>query len=219
MSYVTALESEVPWAFLAVRATAQGAPRWMLVEGENGGSCEVDIGAIADRLRVLLAGDPPGRALDDGALEWLTESVTTAAREEHRLLPRRMIRGLDQGHDVIRSWAEGARKHGNWDHAGRWERLAAATRPSADEAPDLYAVAERWLTLVAPLLEEHQRGEQRRARFTLLRDITPRLKAHPFPIDEVERHFSGVPYAAPLADRVSACIIGVPTVSRPEAAE
>jgi hypothetical protein len=210
MSYVTPLRSTHPWAFLSVRATAHGAPRWMLVEPGRDPRCEVDIGRISDRLRQLLADDPRARALDPIVMEWLDRALSEAARAEHRMLPRRMLRALHQMGEVVSVWAEDASKRAEWELSERWSRIASVATPTGDEfEPDLYAVAERWLTLVVPLLEEH-REQHRRARYTLLKDITAGLRSKPFNIDEVEAHFSGVPVAAPLAERVSACIIGVP---------
>ena len=128
------------------------------------------------------------------------------------MLPRRMLRALHQMGDVVSWWAEDASKRAQWELSERWSRIASvatATATGGEFEPDLYAVAERWLTLVVPLLEEH-REQNRRSRYTLLKDITAGLRKNPFNIDEVEAHFSGVPVAAPLAERVSACIIGVP---------
>lgn len=212
MSYVTPLRSESRWAFLSVRATAHGAPRWMLIEPGRATECEFDIGRISDRLRELLGDDPPSRALDERATEWLDQVLDEAAREEHRMLPRRMQRALDQMRDVVSLWADEAGVSGHWELHRRWSSIAAVALPATGESePDPYAVAERWLTLVVPMLEEH-RQQQRRSKYTLLKDITGRLRANPLDIDEVEAHFSGVPVAAPLAERVSACIVGVPEV-------
>lgn len=111
----------------------------------------------------------------------------------------------------LAAWAEQAKSNEDWKLSGRWERLAGATLPSVDDAPDLYVVAERWLTLIAPKLEEHRRRQHRRAHFTLLRDVTPNLRLSPLLIEDVERQFSGIATAAPFADRVSACILGIPS--------
>jgi hypothetical protein len=211
MSYVTALRSPEPWAFLSVRATARGAPRWMLVEGQRDSRCEVDIRQITGRLRELLADDPPSRPLDTEVLAWLEHALARAALAEHQMIPRRMLRALAQMSDVVRVWADHAARIGDWDLEGRWSRIASVAQPGrVESAVDPYAVAERWLTLVAPVLENHRQTQDRRARYTLLRDITRWLRENQFDIVELENHFADLPVAAPLAERVSACIIGVP---------
>ena len=70
-------------------------------------------------------------------------------------------------------------------------------------------MAERWLQLIAPVLEQHRAGNPRRL-YVLIDDITSRLTSQPFDLAEVEAAFFGVPNLPPLADRVSACILGVP---------
>jgi hypothetical protein len=78
-----------------------------------------------------------------------------------------------------------------------------------ESRPDPYAVAERWLNIVAPKFEEY-RSEARRTKYVLLRDITPRLLAQPFDLESVEEAFSGLEVAAPMSERIAACILGVP---------
>ena len=88
--------------------------------------------------------------------------------------------------------------------------MSQAAQPSPDETgPDPFAVAERWLELITPALDDH-RSTTRGRRYVLIDDITPGMKANPFELGEVEAHFSGLPVAPPLADRVTACILGVP---------
>ena len=183
----------------------------MLVEGQGTRDCEVDIRQITGRLRELLADDPPSRPLDTEALAWLEHALVSAAQAEHQMIPRRMLRALAQMGDVVRVWADHAARTGDWDLEGRWSRIASVTEPGRVESgADPYAVAERWLALVAPVLEDHRQTQDRRARYTLLRDITQWLRENQFDIAELESHFSDLPVAAPLAERVSACVIGVP---------
>jgi hypothetical protein len=48
-----------------------------------------------------------------------------------------------------------------------------------------------------------------------IRDITKRLKATRFPLEQVEDAFAGIETTVPLAERVSACILGVPELHQP----
>ena len=92
----------------------------------------------------------------------------------------------------------------------RWTALVEVAQITIDESrPDPYAVAERWLSLVTPVLEEY-RSTNRRVKYVLLRDITPRLIAHPFVLEDVEEAFSGLELTSPMAERIAACILGVP---------
>ena len=110
---------------------------------------------------------------------------------------------------VLTAWAHTARQAGDEAVAARWQQLArlADTSP-ASLAVDPYVVAERWIAYVSPVLES-ERDRNRRRPYILLRDITKRLISQPRDIATVEEAFAGLPLESPLADRVSACILGV----------
>jgi hypothetical protein len=209
---VSPVHSTTPWAFFAVAGTAHGAPRWILLEGHPA-IATLDIESISDRLRVHLAEDPPSRAFDEHADLWLNEFLTAASSVERQLLPRRMQRALVQmGHSTAQ-WARVADSLGDSNVADHWRAIARfATPDDVDAAPDPYLVAQRWLELVAPALER-ERAARRRSRYLVLSDIDKRLISEPLDVSEVEKAMSGLPVAAPLERRVSACILGVPDLS------
>ena len=165
---------------------------------------------VADQLRLRLMDDPPNRRLDDVAVHWLDVCLEQAAKAEVALLPRRMQRALQQMQHVTTAWAKQCQQAADEAAANHWQVIHDLASPRTDrDAPDLVAIAERWLQLIAPVLDQHQRDNPRR-RYTLIGDITSRLTADPFELGDVEEAFFGVPDAPPLADRVSACILGVP---------
>ncbi len=207
---VSPIRSAGPWAFFAIAGTAHGAPRWLLLEGSVGEQVTVELDEISDRLRTLLAGDPPSRSFDEEADRALNVFLTQADRVERRLLPRRMRRALAQMRSVTTRWAADEDRRSAPADAERWRALARFASPADDHAvPDPYLVAQRWLELVAPLLEA-ERVVRRRAPYVVLADIEQRLLATPLPLGDVERAMSDLPLAAPLERRVSACILGVP---------
>lgn len=210
LARVAPVRATSTWAFLAVRSTAHGAPRWMLVRPDGRPRCETDLGRVAAALRAALRDDPEDRELDEAAADRLTDCLAIAAREELGLLPRRSQRALDQMRQVTQAWARGLQEQAEELTAQRWLALRDLARPAGDaQHGDPFVVAERWLELVAPRLEAHRTATRGR-RYALLRDITKGLERDPLPLAEVETAMSGLPQATPLAERVSACILGVP---------
>ncbi len=205
VSWVSPVEASHPWGFFAVTAVAHGAPRWMLVEH---GTCLTDLDEIALRLRELLAEDPPSRKLDESGVDELKTLVEVASIAERRLLPRRMLRALDQMSVILKDWANRARARGDEGGATDWLELERLTSHS-EHGPDPYRVAECWLTLVNPV-KERFRNENRSGRYVLLRDIDPLLRQDPLGWEQVATAFQGLPIADPLEKRVSACILGIP---------
>jgi len=201
------VRSAEPFGFLAVAATAHGAPRWLLVRG---GRALADLTDICESLPELLRDDPETVALDEPALELLREVLDAASRAERSLLPRRMQRALAQMRATCDRWAAQCRRRGDEQDAVRWTVLAEAAAGSAEHQPDAYALAEAWLAVVRPRLDDHRR-QHRRARYVLLRDIDADLATAPLGIDAVEQECSGLLQELPLGERVRACILGLPS--------
>ena len=160
LARVAPLSTHRPWAFFAVAATANGAPRWMLVERDANPTCIVDLSEVTARLRSHLSEDPPGQSLDEDALEWLGVSLDIATRAERQLLPQRMKRALDQMGRVLTRWADAARKRSDESAASSLLKLAELTGESDQPEVDPYLVAERWLTLVGPVFDAHRAGHR-----------------------------------------------------------
>lgn len=204
---LAAVASPVPWAFLAIAATANGAPRWLLLDGERLDPV-VGLDEVTARLRARLAGDPRSVPVGE-ALGLLDRALDVATRVEHRLLPRRMQRALDQLRRVTAVYARDASRRGDEQGAARWSAIGALADPSREgPRPDLDAVAERWLALVRPHLDA-ERARRRFQQFVLLREIDKRLEAEPLPLAAVEAAFRDLAVMAPLDDRVVACVLGV----------
>lgn len=208
---VAPLASSSAWAFFAVSATTHGAPRWMLLEGARASKATVDLNDVAARLRDHLSDDPPAHDLDDVAIRILDTMIDAASRFEYQLLPRRMRRALAQMSVVLGAWTRRLQRESDEDGAEHLRSLARLSDVGSGPPPvELSLVAERWLSLVGPRLEQKRR-ERRSARYVLLKDIERDLIADPLPLDQVLDGFSGLPESKPLADRISACILGVPT--------
>jgi superfamily II DNA or RNA helicase len=206
---ISVVSSERLWAFLAIRAgSGQGAPRWLLLEGE-GLRAVVGLDDIADRLRAHLVGDPPAVRLEE-AVPWLDAVLDAAARAEQLLLPRRMRNALEQLGRVAGRYAVAARKAGQEPIGARWAAIAGlADQSVSGPRPDPYAVAEVWLQLVRPRLDA-ARIRLRHQAFVLLRDIERDLDRQPVELDTAESAFGGLARMAPVDERVAACILGVP---------
>ncbi len=212
LSRVAPVTSARPWAFFAVSAASHGAPRWILIESDGAPREITDLNEIADRLRVLLGENPESRPLDQAASEVLGRFLRIASKAERQLLPRRMLRALEQMSRVLKQWARQAQGVGDETRATQWmeiERLVS----DGEVQVDPHLVAEGWLGLVAPVFEE-QREESRHARYIQLKDIQTRLIRSPLPYERVVDAFVDLPLTTPLERRVSACIVGVPAAAQ-----
>lgn len=211
LSRVAPVASDSVWAFFAVRTARDGAPRWMFIEPGAAAPCLTDLPQVAGALRRRLEADPANRVLDDRATKWLDACLDVARRGEVELLPRRLQRALRQMQTVTTAWKQAARRAGDEPTGQRWKAIAGMLESPGDgDVPDPASIAERWLELTADRMEEF-RAEHPRRRYVLIDDVTSALVERPLPIGEVEAAVSTVDAARPLAERVSACILGVPS--------
>jgi superfamily II DNA or RNA helicase len=206
---VSPVRSSVPWAFLAIQGSSDGAPRWQYLHGHDLRPVG-DLDVICRHLRTHLADDPPSRGLDDDATALLDRALTVAARTEIDMLPRRLRRALEQMDTVLDAWIAACRRAGDELNATALVALRRLAHPDAvDGCADPYSLAERWLTVVADDLNAY-RQTHRHKPYILLRDVTPTLEAKKPPLDTLHAAFEDTPVVTPLAERVSACILGVP---------
>jgi hypothetical protein len=210
--HLSPVASATPWAFLAIAGGASGAPRWLLVEGD-GGEARVSLDDVVERLRELLADDPPTCSLEDGrVLAALDRALDAATRAERSLLPRRHQRALAQLSARCDDWAGAAALAGDESAHREWKAIGAlAHRPAESAGPDPFLVAEAWIDLVRPRLDAF-RSRARSRPFVLLRDLDDELRSHPLALQVVRNAFADLPVQAPLGERVTACILGVPGV-------
>lgn len=208
LARVCPIRSTTPWAFFAVTGVGHGAPRWIMLEGKDAHPI-TGLENIVGPLREKLSDNPPSLSFDPLCEEWLNRYLNAATRFELLLLPRRLLRALDQMGQVTEQWATNAARLGDHETSERWKAVRALATPSEETHPDPYLVAERWLELVQPLLVE-ARNAHRRSRYLRLKHITPVLRTEPFGVEQVEKMFTGLPLGAPLSKRVTACILGIP---------
>lgn len=204
---VSPVVSSLPWAFFAVAGTQQGAPHWILLEEDPPRELH-NLADVTERLRELLAEDPPARAFDSACEDRLSLFLDRAIRLDHVLLPRRLVRALEQMQRLTGEWAEAAFKQQAYAEAQRWRRLQEVATGQASPKPDPYVAAQRWVDLVKPRLLDHQRSTRR--RLVRLKDIDATLRREPLGLTAVEKAMEGIPTVLDIDTRISACILGMP---------
>jgi hypothetical protein len=142
----------------------------MVLEGGNLRAA-VGVEAVAVRLRAHLCDDPPNVAFDENCEHWLDLFLAAAAREETKLLPRRMQRALEQMTEMTHTWenrhltaetrqppssgGESAQRPGTslptvtsdstptWSarHGGTWYDHSSSTSPSLATIADTFGCA------------------------------------------------------------------------------
>jgi hypothetical protein len=211
LARVAPVAAPVPWAFLALSGTQHGAPRWMVLEDESLRST-VGVEAVAVRLRAHLSEDPPNVAFDENCERWLDRFLAAAAREETKLLPRRIQRALEQMARVTWEWGRQAFNSQDQAVGHQWWQVSGVANPRREDENrlDPYLVGEAWWDLVRPLFADIPPRRRRRRRYARLRDLNDILQTRPLALSSVHDALQRIPVIQPVDKRVNAAIIGIP---------
>lgn len=215
LARISPVRTRHPWAFFAVTGSSTGAPYWILLDqlDEPNPDALTDLEDICRRLRTRLADNPERAELDEHAVTVLEHGFHAAAHAEHQLLPTRMRRALAQMRTVTHQWSTTHVPTAGDESGPLYQRLAelARTVTTTGDTPqaDPYIVAERWLSLLRPYLDEYRRTHRRHALLRIT-DITQQLVTNPPPTQSLMETFDELPAFIPVDHRATACILGVP---------
>jgi SNF2-related domain/Helicase conserved C-terminal domain len=211
VSSVSVVQAEIPWAFFAIAGTEWGAPRWVYLD-EDRVDPVIDLESVEIALRRRLGPSIVDRPLDEKAAAVLTAFVTRLKASEHLLLPKKKQRALEQMAKVLKRYATQAAKVGDEDRMRLAHELAGlVNRQFEDQAVDLRALADCWLSVISPywIACLTRAGRSRPLR---LRDIDADLlnKDTQIPTDTLRSAFEHTSlFVKPLDRRIVAAIVGV----------
>jgi superfamily II DNA or RNA helicase len=209
--HFSVVPAATPWMFLCLTSGSFGAPRWLLVPAPEAAPV-TDLEAIATGLRARLDPSVDSLVIDERIEATQARFLERLPIIERELLPRRKQRALEELQAVIEAFLE-AGALGRWtEELDRLERLRALlTGRVAGAPPDWDEIATRWLDLIRPTWFELL-ARPRRTRPLRLRDIRGTLiEQGEGLIVRIAGLFAEVPRLPPVEERISACILGLPT--------
>ena len=215
VSCISLVESHRPWGFFAVAGLDRVAPRWILLDGFDAAP-EADLARIADALTSRLSPDTANHALDERAGEVIAQLTQRLQACEWELLPMRRRRALTLAGSVLPKWRKAASAEGDAERAQLLWRIESLLKPAAGEEPhpDPRAVADAWLRVLRPVQQrEMQRTSRGKKRLWTLNDLRKPLIEEPLGTDVLARAFERISLLPPVAERVVAMVVGVPTSS------
>ncbi|RLA45127.1 MAG: helicase [Gammaproteobacteria bacterium] len=205
LSRVSLVSAQKPWALFCVTGGSFGAPRWVLIPGQNSKPI-TELSQISNTLRERLTSCTENRKLDGKSSQTLQHFLEMLADNEKNLLAQKKRRALDELSFVIQKLLASTTQQKTIDHLLRLKQLLES--PSKDQQPDWDEVASRWLDMIRPVWFERLTG--RRNKPLLLKDIRKDLLARPdWLIKSLEENFREFPLLPSIEERIKACIVGV----------
>ncbi len=209
---VAVVRARRPWAFFALRTGPYAAPAWILYPAP-GRPPLTDFAEIAEALRARLTPAPEPAELDADAAALLQAFSQRLQRAERRMLSRRKQRALEEMEAVLEGFSQRlAAERGSLKRIEAYGALLRTLRAQEGEASlDWDEIAVRWLELIRPVWYRRL-SESRRTRPLVLRDIRPTLlDMEPELGPQVLERFEELPATAPLAARITVCMLGIPS--------
>lgn len=212
VSCISVVHSSQPWGFFAVGGLDRIAPRWILLDGPTA-QPESDLGRIADVLRERLDPSTSNHPIDRDAEEVISVLTTRLRECERELLPMRRRRALKLADRVLPMWMKAASSSGDLTRVRLLQRIERMLAPAPEDAmhPDARSVADAWLQVVRPVQRKAKAEASRRKRLWKLDELYRPLVEAPVESGVLERAFQRIPMLPPVAERVVAMIVGVPS--------
>jgi hypothetical protein len=216
---VSVVRSARPWAFAAVGGRDRIAPRWVFLTDLEARPVS-DLYVVADLLRIHLASNPPSLPPKDRrGDEWVQRFVHRLQACEAELLSPRRQRALDLAVRVLHEYHDRAWEGGDRARHERMESLLGIVEPNLHEAhPDLASVAEAWVRLIRPRIQDALKMRPRRRKPWTLRELEGPLLEQPLLDEQLVKAFDEIAIVPPLGARIVAMIVGVPDESNGSAA-
>jgi hypothetical protein len=210
ISAVAMVRSDSAWGFFALPGTARVAPRWAFVDGPSGPVIAM-LDEIADSLRTRLKGVEDVE-LDEHAVSVMDALLNRLQDQAATLLPRRKQRALEQIQELIPYWRRQVRRDRDSERMRVLDQLDRLA--SGADGVDYDELIDRWLIAIRPRwrrLLESAPAAKRSGKLRRLAGLTEVLRGEPLETEvlaEIHREMRG---GRPLADRVVAAIVGVPS--------
>lgn len=211
VSSVSVVDARTPWTFLAVAGTEWGAPRWVYLD-KTTETPIVDLQSVTERLRANLSEATTNLELDEPAGRQLNDAVEQLQRSEHLLLPRKKQRALEQMRRVLRRYRKDARNDGDAERIFFVDDLLRLLEGTVDDqGVDLRALADCWLSVIAPYWRQRL-AQPRRTRPLRIRELDKTLmsKEQSIPTEMLRTAFESTNLTVkPVERRIVAAIVGV----------
>lgn len=200
---ISFVESNQTWSFFALRGDVRRSAKWLFIENGNG---ITDFTAITSKLREYLSGsDIRQRRWSEVELSrHFPKLLHFLRKHEALLLPHKKKRALLVGERLLKEFIHKAHRFEKEkaEHILKWHQVDDNVEPV-----DLHHLADLWLHILQPALDEKRLLQRRKRKLLSLNDLSNEdveitTETLDFFLDEGES-------ASRIDEVVSACIISL----------
>lgn len=199
---VSFLETDKEWCFIALRGDKSKSPKWYFIDNEN--QIHTDFIDICIQLRTYIVTKPKG-------LDWnplaLKRYIRLFKEKERELLPPKKKRALEVAEYILH------KKLTNKDISNYRKSLISSMisflKPNPKEVIDYERLAEDWIDILQPYLDEKRIKNTRKKEVYNLSSLKRSHKSIKFENDQLLKIIENSPIVDDVDNKIASCIIGV----------
>lgn len=199
---VSFLNSEKNWCFIALRGDKIKSPKWYFIDSEE--VIHTDFPDVCQQLRNSITKKPERLTWEQ---ESLKKYITLFKKKERELLPPKKKRALNVVEHLIALKSKSRECRSELKAHLRY--LDKLLNSKAEEIVDFERLAEEWIAILQPHLDEKRKNNKRKKNIYNLSILRNDYKKIDFDSIKWEKLFENSIIADDVDKRIAACIIGV----------
>ena len=199
---VSFLDSDREWCFFALRGDTNKSPKWYFIDSEN--KIHIDFPDICLQLRNHITKNSKGLEWNDDALK---KYVELFKKKERDLLQPKKKRVLEVAEYILTMKLKS--KEIDDAHKSIFKSMLNLLKSNPKDAIDYERLAEEWIGILQPYLnEKREKNKRRKIRYNLISLKKDYNKIH-LNISELNNIIEKTPIIDSIDNKIAACVIGV----------
>jgi superfamily II DNA or RNA helicase len=190
------------WCFIALRGEKNRSPKWYFIDDEN--AIHTEFSDVCALLRKHISKESKGLKWNDAVLK---KYISYFKEKERALLPPKKKRALDVAEHIL----ERSLKHSDVDITTRWIIKAhlELLQSSSQFAVDYELLADEWITILQPYLNEKRENLKRKRTVINLYSLKGDYRKIDFTAEVFAAMLENAPITEDIDSKIASCIIGI----------
>lgn len=198
---VSFLGSDKNWCFIALRGESNRSPKWYFIDDDN--TIHTEFPEICTLLRVSIGKKSKGLDWND---EVLRKYIGDFKKKERDLLPYKKKRALEVAEYILKRKLKGniVKTEEKTTILSHLKLL----KPSPDFAVDYELLADEWISILQPILNEKRKNLKRKRTVINLSSLKNETQID-LPLEILNEILEKAPITDNVDNKIASCIIGI----------
>lgn len=198
---VSFMESDKNWCFIALRGENNRSPKWYFIDDDE--TIHTEFPEICTLLRKSIGKKSKGLDWND---EILRKYIADFKEKERSLLPFKKRRALEVAEYILNSKLKG--NNFNSEEKTTIRSHLKLLKSGPDFAVDYELLADEWVSILQPILNEKRKNLKRRRTVLNLSSLKKESKVD-LPFEILNEILEKAPLTDDVDNKIASCIIGI----------